>query len=142
MKIRSLTLFVLVSVLTLTLTANIALAGGIHHERWKGIAIGIGAAILGSAILNHNNYYPPREYEHCYVPTPPPVKQRSYHKGHWEVRDEWVPPVYKTVWNPAHYNQNGEWVEGTWIKIIDKQGYWTEKRVWVAATEIKYRTRY
>ena len=132
MKIRSLTLLVLASALALTLTANSAFAGGRHHERWKGIAIGVGAAILGSAILSHNNYHTSIAYENCAVPPPVHVKP-SHRGGHWEVRDEWVPPTYKTVWNPGHYNPRGEWVEGVWIEIVDNPGYWTEKRVWVTA---------
>ena len=133
MKKRSLSLIVIISSLILVFTAGSASAGRAQHERWKGVAIGIGAAILGSAILNHNNYYYDREPERCYVPVRVPERREYYHRGHWEVRDEWVPPIYRTVWNPGHYTPGGDWIDGAWIKIVDKPGYWKEKRIWVSA---------
>jgi hypothetical protein len=48
------------------------------------------------------------------------------------VRKEWVQPTYKRVWNPGHYARRGEWIEGQWIEIVDRPGYWTEVRVWVS----------
>ena len=139
MKKRLLSLIVITTAFTLTLTANSAFAGGRHHEYWKGIAIGVGAAILGSAILNHNNYTPPRDYENCYVPAPVHVKKYSNRRGHWEVRDEWVPPTDRKVWNPGHYNRRGDWIRGAWIQIVDNPGYWREDRVWVKANVSKHR---
>ena len=133
MKKRSLSLIVIVTAITMFLTANTAFAGRKHHERWKGIAIGVGAVILADAIFNGNNNSV-RVSEPCYVKVPaPPPRYRAYHKGHWEIRDEWVPPTYKTVWNPGHYNRKGDWIKGAWIKIVDKPGYWKEERVWVSA---------
>ena len=142
MKKRSLSLIVIVTAITMLLTVNPAFAGSKHHERWKGIAIGVGAMILGNAILNNNQ--PAREPERCYVsvPAPPQPQYRRYHKGHWEIRDEWIPPTYKTVWNPGHYNQKGAWVKGAWIKIVDIPGYWKEQKVWVASNASDYRKRH
>ena len=142
MKIRSLTILVLVSLITLTLTANPVFAGGRHHERWKGIAIGLGAAIIGNAILNSNRDYSDRESGYCEVVVPPPPVYNHQYSGHWEVRDRWIPPTYKTVWNPAHYNRRGEWVNGAWIKIEASPGYWKEEKIWVAADTSSHPERY
>jgi len=134
MKTRSVFTITVVSLLTLALTAGPASAGRHHrdHDRLKGVAIGVGAAILATALINHNRGYSYREPEPCYVPAPPPV--RSHQGGHWEVRKEWVSPTYKRAWNPAHYDERGMWVEGARIEIVDQPGYWTENRIWVSAT--------
>ena len=132
MKIRSLTLFVFVFTIILTLTSTSAFAGRRHHERWEGIAIGLGAAILGSAIINNSRDYSEREHERCTVVVPAPPSHYSRYEGHWEIRDEWIPPTYKTVWNPGHYNGRGDWVEGAWIRIEDNPGYWKQEKIWVA----------
>ena len=143
MKKRSLSLIVTLCAVTMLLTADPAFAGRKHHERWKGIAIGVGAAILGNAILNHDRHHhvvrvPERRYE----PVPVPPGRRPRHRGYWEIRDEWIPPTYKSVWNPGHYNRKGDWIEGTWIKIVKRQGHWKEKKVWVAASRKKHRRRH
>jgi hypothetical protein len=135
MKTRSIFLTALISVLILTLTAGTASAGRAHrgHDHLKGVAIGVGAAILVNALINHSRDYSYREPEPCYVPPPPPQEYRQQ-GGHWEIRKEWVSPTYKSVWNPAHYDNRGVWVEGTRIEIVDQPGYWTENRIWVSAT--------
>jgi hypothetical protein len=136
MKTRSVFTITVVSLLTLALTAGSASAGRYHHrdhDRLKGVAIGVGAAILVSALINHSRDYSYREPEPCYVPAPPPQEYRQQ-GGHWEIRKEWVSPTYKTVWNPAHYDERGVWVEGVRIEIVDQPGYWTENRIWVSAT--------
>lgn len=109
-----------------------AWAGSKQRHRWEGIAVGIGAVLLGTALLNsHKNiaaeetasYHVPMS--HCaprYCPPRPP-------RAHWEIRRIWVPPTFKRVWNPAHYNHRREWIPGEWIKIIDEPGHWTEERV-------------
>ncbi len=133
MKKRTLSLIVITTTITMLLTANSAFAGSRHHERWKGVAIGLGAAILGNAILNSSRDYSYRDPDYCEVVVPAPPRHNPHYKGHWEVRSEWIPPTYKTVWNPGHYNRKGDWIEGAWIKIKDRPGYWKEERVWVAA---------
>ena len=142
MKKRSLSLIVVITAITMLLTVNSAFAGGKHHERWKGIAIGVGAAILGNTILNNSRDYSVREPGHGKVVVKAPPRPRPQYKGHWEIRDEWIPPTYKKVWNPGHYNHNGDWVEGTWIRIVNRPGYWKEKKVWVAADASKHRKRH
>ncbi len=136
MKTKYISLIALISVLILTLTAGPASAGRYHHrdhERLKGVAIGVGAAILVNALINQNRDYSYREPAPSYVPPPPP-QEYIQQGGHWEIRKQWVSPAYKRVWNPAHYENNGVWVEGAWIEIIDQPGYWTESRIWVSAT--------
>lgn len=112
-------------------------AGSKQRHRWEGVAIGLGAAILGSAIIHshHRAYYepaPPRyhhrpraRWDHDY---PAPQRPRA---GHWEITKEWVPPTYERVWNPGHYDRNKRWIPGRWIKVVAEPGYWVEKKVWV-----------
>jgi len=113
-----------------------ALAGAKQQHRWEGLAIGVGAALLGSALLNsHNNSHnnavgnETASYE---TPVPPPPRYCPPRpRGHWEIRRIWVPPTFKRLWNPAHYDHRREWVPGGWIKIISDPGHWTQDRVWV-----------
>jgi hypothetical protein len=125
----------LVGAAVLMFAANPAFAGDEARHRWQGVAIGVGAAILGSAILNEVmdrdcSPAPVRVYRHdgCCRPSPPPRCSR----GHWEVRKVWVPPVCERVWNPGHYDRNCRWVPGRWITVEKSPGYWAKKRVWVA----------
>jgi hypothetical protein len=97
---------------------------GHHHHVGKGVAIGVGAAILGAALLAPHVYaYAPPTVV-VQAPPPPP-------SGHWETRDVWVPGSSERVWNPAHYTRRGEWVPGRWIEIERSPGYYRQERVWV-----------
>ena len=142
MNKKTLFVLILVSIFSLTILVPSARAGSKQKHRWEGVAIGIGAAILGGALVKQ--YNSPSHRKYTYVPGPrfkqhprkdyyrkQPNKNNRRH-GHWEMRKEWVPHTYKRVWNPAHYNRRGEWVPGGWIEVMDKPGYWTETRVWVA----------
>jgi len=109
-----------------------ASAGSKQRHRWEGLAIGVGAAILGSALLNSHNNAVSNETASYETPVPPPPRYCPPRpRGHWEIRRIWVPPTFKRVWNPAHYNHRRERVPGGWIKIISEPGYWTQDRVWV-----------
>lgn len=134
----------------LCLLASPAWAGSKQRHRWEGLAIGLGAAVVGSALLNaarqpNNevtvvnpsqglNYAPapPRVYAPS-MPSPPPVYQAPpappCPRAYWETRKTWVEPTYKRIWNPAHYNKNGRWIPGGWIEIIEHEGRWIEERV-------------
>ncbi len=122
----------IIAILGLALIAPSANAGSRHRRNrhmLQGAAIGIGALMIGKALHDHARR-PPLEARlpyHRYEPPPP-----AYH-GHWEVRQVWVPPTYRQVWNPGHYNQRNRWIPGRYIEMVDRPGYWDEKRVWVAA---------
>ena len=105
-------------------------AGSKHSYRRQGIAIGLGAAILGSALyktLSHPKLIVPNAHVFSH-----PARRKHWNQGYWETRKEWGPPAYQRVWNPGHYNRHGAWVRGHWIKIVDRQGYMTETRSWVS----------
>ena len=136
MEKKSLLILVLITVFSFVLLTPQAQAGPEERYRWEGIAIGVGAAIIGSAILNSHQQSRPVKVVAYHQPPKSEFRHRSFHRkpvprSHWEIRKEWVPPTYKRVWNPAHYNQRGEWIEGRWIEIEDQPGYWVEKKVWV-----------
>ncbi len=120
-------------ILSLSLAASSAWAGNVQRNRWEGIAIGLGAALLGSAIYNHH-IANRAEREVVYVSPHRHQKHYNRHRpsGYWEIRKEWIPPTYEEVWNPGHYNRRGRWVEGHWMEVEKEPGYWVEKRVWVS----------
>ena len=131
MKKRSIFLIITIIGLSIIMATTPALAGSAQHNRWEGVAIGISAAIIGSALYKQYKSQPPQVYsdQRSGYHRSPPVHHRY---GFWEIQKEWMPPTYKKVWNPAHYDERGRWVDGCWIKIIDETGYWVEKRVWVS----------
>lgn len=86
-----------------------------HINGWEAAAIGFGAAVVGSAIINS---YPRErtvvvERNTYYAPPPPPCRDYDY-----DPPVRYVPPT--RVWVPGHY----EWVaEGYYRRI---PGYWRE----------------
>lgn len=128
-------LFILsvVTVFFLSLSAQTAIAGSKQRHRWQGVAMGVGAAILGHAIINSDRYDSPPERvvvidRDCHKPR---YCDRDYRRGHWEVRKVWVAPRCDKVWNPGHYNRENHWVPGQYITIETSPGYWEKERVWV-----------
>jgi hypothetical protein len=116
--------FLTAMVFSLVLSAHTASAGHCHSKNgyyWQAAAIGLGAGILGSAIIN--SCRPARvtvvEHHTYYEPCPP---------RYCEPRRVWVPPVRERVWNPGHY-ECGRWVPGQYIIIESEPGYWMEERV-------------
>ena len=108
-------------------------AGSPQSHRWEGVAIGIGAAIIGSALIRayHDTpavtappHRPIAAYPH-YRPAPPQPA------GYWQARKVWVPPQYQKTWNPGHYDRKGRWVPGQWFQTEIRPGYWAQTRVWV-----------
>lgn len=136
MKTKQLLLILLVALIGTAMVSSSALAGSKQKHRWEGVAIGVGAAILGHAIFQAHKadqspqvvYVEPAEpdgrYGHDHGPKP--------RHGHWEWQKTWVPPTFEKVWNPGHYNHRGRWVPGHWIEVQTSDGYWTKERVWIA----------
>ncbi len=124
---------------SIALASSSAMAGSKQRHRWEGIAIGVGAAILGHAIFQTHRaeqqprvvYVDPhRNDRHHFGP--------KHHHGHWEWQQTWVPPTYERIWNPGHYNRKGHWVPGHWIKIETSNGHWIRERVWIADNRDPY----
>ncbi len=136
MKKRNIVIIMVVVIFCVSLMAPSAWAGPKQRHRWEGVAIGVGAYILGSALLNQHvnarHYWPPEPvYPHAPPPPPPEYCYTPPPRECWEIEKIWVPPAYKEVWNPDHYNKHGRWVPGRWIEIIDEPGYWRQERVLV-----------
>ena len=136
MKTKKLIIILLAAFTAVSLLSSTALAGSKQRHRWEGVAIGVGAAILGHAIYQAHKQAP---QAHVVYESPGPAYEdhhgrydRRHRGGHWEWQSVWVPPSMKRVWNPGHYNRHGRWVNGHWMEVIDKEGCWTKERVWVA----------
>ncbi len=122
----------------IALVSSSALAGSKQRHRWEGVAIGVGAAMLGHAIFRSHQaqsqaqavYVEPERYRHDRRPEP--------RHGHWEWRKSWVSPTFEKVWNPGHYNRRGHWVSGHWIEVKTTDGHWAQERVWVARNHGPY----
>ena len=123
----------LISFLCVVFITSSAFAGSKRRHRLEGAAIGIGAVLLGKAIIDTAAAHHAGEVIHhrtvIYHEPPPPRRQP---RGHWEIKQVWVPPVYKKIWKPGHYNRRGYWMDGRWASRIKKYGYWKEAEVWVA----------
>jgi len=129
MNKKSLFFLFLTTVLCFSLLAPSAQAGSRQRDRWKGIAIGVGAAILGGALIHqyrqHRRATPEVVYRH------PPQRVRYHNPGHWETKRIWVPSETEKVWREGHYDRYGRWYPGYWEKKR-LPGYWIEKKVWSA----------
>ena len=130
MKRMKLLVATLIVLFAFTVSVPSTWAGSPQKHRWEGVAIGVGAAILGKVLFDHHVQRP--------APAPAPrVAQLHYHQsppapaGHWETHREWVPPSYKEVWNPDHYDRQGRFVKGHWMRLESSPGYWTERQIWV-----------
>jgi hypothetical protein len=142
MTTKKLLISLIVTLFGISLISSSALAGSKQRYRWEGVAIGVGAAILGHAIYQaHRAADQPRV---VYVEPPPPPAYRyrhgpKHHRGHWELQKTWVPPTYQRAWNPGHYDRRGNWVPGAWIELKTSDGYWRQERIWVADNHRPYR---
>lgn len=132
MKTKKLLIILIAAVLGITMAFSSALAGNKQRHRWEGVAIGVGAAILGHAIYQAHKVE--SQPQGVYVQNRTAFHRHGHQRrhGHWEWQKTWVPPCYDKVWNPGHYNRRGHWVPGHWITIQTAEGYWTRERVWVA----------
>jgi hypothetical protein len=142
------------------LTAASSQAGSSKRERLEQFIIGSHVGFLGAVIANqvHNNrpvvYVPEKRHhkEKRHYRSNRHRHDRHYRsdrhrhdrhyrsdrhrhnrtRGHWEVKKRWVEPEYEKRWNPGHYNKKGVWKRGRYQKIVVREGYWKEKRIWVA----------
>ena len=134
MKISHVIMGLVIVTVGISIVATPVLAGNVQRNRWEGVAIGIGAAILGHALINEYRQpvsRPEAVYRHSPARRDKPRSHRSP-RGYWDVRKTWVAPAYERTWNPGHYDRRGRWVSGHWIEIEKASGYWTEERVWVS----------
>ena len=85
MKMRNGLIITVTAVVILCLSSTSIWAGSKQHYRWEGIAIGVGAAMVGSALINHHTYGyyggPPValsfNYREAYRPS-------ARHRGNWK----------------------------------------------------------
>ncbi|MEE4111966.1 MAG: hypothetical protein V2I40_04075 [Desulfobacteraceae bacterium] len=136
MKTKMLLISLVIALFASALASSSALAGSKQKHRWEGVAIGVGAAILGHAI--YQAHQQPRV---VYVEPERTCRdnRRAEHRhGHWTWQKTWVPPTYERVWNPGHYNRKGHWVSGHWIEVETSDGHWIQERVWVANQRGRY----
>lgn len=125
MKMKRLLVFAVVVTTALALLgASSADARSPQRYRWEGVAIGIGAALIGSALLHPPYYHRPAPPPFYRCP-PPPHRPECYR---WEVRRIWVPAQYDRIWIPGHYGRKGCWIPGRWEQRLIHPGHWEERR--------------
>jgi len=129
MKKKNLFILLITTILCVSFLTSSAWAGSRQRYRWEGVAIGIGAAILGNAIFSR-----PVQRRSCIRPVyyrPVPRRPVVCPSGYWEMRRTWVPPPYERIWVENYYNRYGDLVPGYW-KERRRPGYWVKRRIWVA----------
>lgn len=100
MKKKTLIIIGFATIFTLSVTLTSAWAGSPQQYRWEGVAIGVGAAILGSALLYDHAYAPPPVrvvYRHPY---PPP---RVYYPPPRVIDRRPCPPRHKYYSQPRNH---------------------------------------
>ncbi|MBR9984641.1 MAG: hypothetical protein KFF68_01910 [Desulfosarcina sp.] len=111
-----------VAVLSLGLTSTSVWAGSKQQHRWEGVAIGVGAAIVGSALINHHaygyhsgppvafsfNYRENHRYPSRYCGYRKP--HRGGHDDHWRTYDRGHPSMGHRHDRHVHGNRHhGKW---------------------------------
>jgi hypothetical protein len=127
MKTKRLLIILIIALFSLAVTTPSAWAGSAQQHRIEGIAIGIGALIIGKAILDaHNGNHSVGAHVADYQDDRP-LHRRPYPR--FQTQRVWVAPNYKKVWKRGHYNPRGRWVPGHWTRIEITPGHWTRQRV-------------
>jgi len=122
MKMTKKQLITVVAVLSLGLISTSVWAGSKQQHRWEGVAIGVGAVIVGSALINHHAYGyhggPPVTFSFTYRENHRhPSRHHGYrkphyggHQNHW--RHHGRGPQYKghrQYGDARSYRQKGKW---------------------------------
>lgn len=133
MKNKKQVTITILAIVTVFAFTTPTLAGSPQQHRWEGVAIGIGAVVLGKALFDANHHpHTPRAPQHVVASYTHYDREPVYEPaGHWEMRKHWIPPVFKKVWNPGHYNRHGHWVPGHWLQVEVESGYWVKRKEWV-----------
>ncbi len=127
MKTKRIFMIFCIALVSLAIIAPSSWAGSAQHHRLEGLALGIGAFIIGKAILDaHHRDHHVDTHVAAYQPAPP---ERPRPHRRWVSKRVYVPAKYKKVWNPGHYSRRGHWVSGHWTHIETEPGYWTRRRV-------------
>ncbi len=111
-----------------------------HADRktTEGFLLGIGAAVLGTAIYQSLDRSP--EYRTPQRHHGPPAFERGRRCREdrrfvtrpgkpRKIERIWVAPVFETRWNPGHYNRKGHRGRGRYETFKVRDGYWEERRV-------------
>ena len=122
MKRRHVLITAIAGALILVMIGQPVWAGSKQRHRWEGVAIGLGAAVLGSALLHQRHYRRPIP-DRIYLDPPPPRCR------YWDYEEVWVPPAYEREWRPGRYNRWGRWIPGRWERSVVSPGHWEEQRV-------------
>jgi hypothetical protein len=142
MRPRNLFIIVVAGVLLTSLLSQPVWAKSPQRYRWEGVAIGLGAALLGSAILHDSrnsryarNYsrpqHQPRYNRHYQKPRHRPRHYKRYGYrpcDYYDYERFWVPPVYNHFWRPGRYDPYERGVRGRWKKRMNRPGHWEERR--------------
>ncbi|MEJ2658964.1 MAG: hypothetical protein P8012_17545 [Desulfobacterales bacterium] len=109
MKKKKYIIMIIATVFTVSFVVSSAWAGSPQQYRWEGVAIGVGAVIVGSALLNNCLYaHPPVRVVYRHVERPRHgFYSPSRYRAHWSVEKRWGPNRSRRVWNPGHYNRRG-----------------------------------
>ena len=129
MKKKSLFALIIAFIFTFVVLAPTAHAGNVQRQRWEGIAIGLGAAIIGSAIFNqHRNDNYTQQIRTTYNSTP---KHGDRQFGHY--RPEYGPEPdhrygpHRHHYSPKHHSRG-------YHKGHQHRGYWEVRKEWVPST--------
>ncbi len=124
-------IIILIGIFLIPLFSQPTFAKSPQRYRWEGAIIGLGAAILGSAIIHDR--YPPRHYDRRHPPRhyrPPPSPRRYYSNcEYYEYERFWVPPTYRETLIPGYYDQSGRWIPDRWRRWTVRPGHWEERRI-------------
>ncbi|HUV76886.1 MAG TPA: hypothetical protein VMW06_02400 [Desulfobacterales bacterium] len=110
MKKKNLIMVLLAMVFTLSFISPSVWAGSPQQYRWEGVAIGVGAAVLGGALINACIYPCPSPRAVYRYPCPPRYgyyHPPRHHRGHWKAGKRSRPNHYKEARPRGPYPGHG-----------------------------------